>query len=359
MPHFLTLLWDFPKSIDLGFFELRLYSLLFATGFFLGYRVMLNIFKREQLPQAWLDQLLTYMVVATIVGARLGHVFFYQWDYYSQHPLEILMIWEGGLASHGAAIAIILAMVLYSKKVSKKPVLWILDRVVITVALAGCFIRLGNLTNSEIYGKPANSAIETVFVEPAADFLLNNYGEYIERVQFTSTPNTVVTDSLELPVIDMAVTFYPEVGTTERARDLLAAATSFWARFKPADQNLVLPQNPEFKVDQSTTAIVIKTHVLGIPRYPTQIIEALAYLLIFFMLWDIYLHRGGNRRTGLLFGSFLVLVFGFRFAVEYLKEVQVSFESGMSLNMGQWLSVPLVAAGLFFIVKSLNEPHER
>ena len=112
MPHFLTLLWDFPKSIDLGFFELRLYSLLFATGFFLGYRVMLNIFKREQLPQAWLDQLLTYMVVATIVGARLGHVFFYQWDYYSQHPLEILMIWEGGLASHGAAIAIMLAMVL-------------------------------------------------------------------------------------------------------------------------------------------------------------------------------------------------------------------------------------------------------
>lgn len=92
-------------------------------------------------------------------------MFFYQWDYYSQHPVEILKVWEGGLASHGAAIAIIIALYFFSKKVSKKSTLWILDKVVVTVALAGCFIRMGNMFNSEIYGKLHNSSIETVYLD--------------------------------------------------------------------------------------------------------------------------------------------------------------------------------------------------
>jgi prolipoprotein diacylglyceryl transferase len=355
MVQFSTIIWDFPKAIDLGFLALRFYSLLFALGFFLGYRVMLNIFKREGIPQSWLDQLLTYMVVATIVGARLGHVFFYQWDYYKEHPLEILMIWEGGLASHGAALAIIAAMFLYSRKVSGKSVLWILDRVVITVALAGCFIRLGNMANSEIYGKPGNSAVETVFVSLPKEFILNNYNEYITEITFTSTGKNHATEGLEYPVLMMEATFDPRIGTAERAIDYLTAAGSYFQKFAPADQNVILPPNPQFAVDPTTTNLVIKGEVWGIPRYPTQIIEALGYFLVYLLLWWLYLSRSAGQKEGFLFGSFLVLVFGFRFFIEYMKEDQVAFESTMALNMGQWLSVPLVVAGAYFIWQSLKK----
>ena len=114
MHSLMTITWDMTKGLDLGIITLRYYSLLFALGFVLGYMLMKRIFKNEGVPQEKLDTLLTYVVIATVVGARLGHVFFYQWDYYSQHPSEILKVWEGGLASHGAAIAIIIAIIIYS-----------------------------------------------------------------------------------------------------------------------------------------------------------------------------------------------------------------------------------------------------
>ena len=129
--------------------------MLFASGFFFGYLIMQRIFKHEKLPIKLLDQLATYMIVSTVIGARLGHVLFYEPTYYLGNPLEILKIWNGGLASHGAAIGILVALYLFSRK-NKKPYLWVVDRIVIVVALAGFFIRMGNLMNSEIFG------IETV-----------------------------------------------------------------------------------------------------------------------------------------------------------------------------------------------------
>lgn len=132
--------------------SVRWYGLLFAMGFFLGYNIVERMFKREGLPQEWLDKLFMYTMIATVVGARLGHVFFYGWDYYSQNLSEIFKIWHGGLASHGATLGIIIALFIYSAKVSKKPFLWILDFVVVPVALACFFIRFGNLMNSEIIG---------------------------------------------------------------------------------------------------------------------------------------------------------------------------------------------------------------
>jgi phosphatidylglycerol:prolipoprotein diacylglycerol transferase len=142
-----------PEIFSFGPLSVRYYGLLFALGFLLGYYLIERMFKREQLPELWLDKLFVYVVVATVVGARLGHVFFYGWDYYSQNPEEILAIWHGGLASHGGAIGILVAIYLYSKKISKKPMLWILDRLMVPVALAAVFIRLGNLMNSEIVGQ--------------------------------------------------------------------------------------------------------------------------------------------------------------------------------------------------------------
>lgn len=150
----LVIHWNVNPEVINGWNTPRWYGLFFALGFLLGYRIVLKMFKSEGIPEKWLDQLLLYVMIATVVGARLGHVFFYDWDYYSQNLNEIPQIWKGGLASHGGVIGIIIALALYSKWVSKKSLLWALDRVVIPSALAACFIRLGNLMNHEIVGTP-------------------------------------------------------------------------------------------------------------------------------------------------------------------------------------------------------------
>lgn len=255
--------WDVsPTLFEIGPVTVRWYGLLFATAFLVGHYIMQNILEREGKPKEWMDSLLIYMMVGTVVGARLGHVFFYQWDYYSQHLSEIPKVWEGGLASHGAAIGIILSLFIWTKRVSKESMLWILDRVVITVALAAVFIRLGNLMNHEIIGHVTDVPWAFIFTQAGLD-------------------------SFE-------------------------------------------------------------------PRHPTQIYEALSYLILFGLLMFMYFKKQAGNKPGLLFGTFLVMLFSARFFIEFFKEVQVEFESTMTLNMGQWLSIPLVLVGIFFIGKSLK-----
>ncbi len=252
------IVWD-PNPVlfeidipGIGILAPRWYGLLFALGFVFGYLILMRVFKKEGIPVKKLDQLATYMIVATIIGARLGHVLFYEPMEYFRDPVQILMIWKGGLASHGAGIAIIIALIMYSRR-NKRPFIWVFDRIAIVVALAGAFIRTGNLMNSEIYG------VET-----------------------------------SLP----------------------------WAfKFVSTDPSLL-------------------------PKHPTQIYEALAYLLIFLFLWYVYERQQGHPRPGFLFAMFMILVFTFRFLIEYLKEPQVAFETNMTLNMGQWLSIPFVLIGV-------------
>lgn len=153
-----------PALFSLGPFTVRWYGLAFAVGFIIGYNIVARMFKHEGAPERWLGTLLAYVVVATIVGSRLGHVFFYEWDYYSAHPAEILKIWNGGLASHGGTIANIIAVFLFSWFVTKKPASWTFDKLVIAIALVGGLIRLGNLMNSEIYGGPTDMPWGFVFV---------------------------------------------------------------------------------------------------------------------------------------------------------------------------------------------------
>lgn len=161
----LSILWDVkPEIFSIGPITVRWYGLLFALGFLLGYQLVERMFKKEGIPLEWLEKLFMYTLIATVIGARLGHVFFYGWEFYSQHPSEILKIWHGGLASHGATIGILVALYYYSKKVSKKSILWVLDRVAIPVALAGFFIRMGNLMNSEIIGTQTDLAWGFQFV---------------------------------------------------------------------------------------------------------------------------------------------------------------------------------------------------
>ncbi len=160
---FLYIYWNpDPEIFNIGGISIRWYGLLFALSFLLGYFIMQKIFKLENVDQKVLDRLSLYMLIGTVVGARLGHCLFYEPDYYLSNPIEILNIRQGGLASHGAAIGILIALWLFSRR-EKRPFSWILDRIVIVVALAGSLIRIGNLINSEIYGAPTNVSWAFVF----------------------------------------------------------------------------------------------------------------------------------------------------------------------------------------------------
>ena len=346
-----TIFWDFPNHIPLFGFELRFYSLMFIISFVLGQYGMQYVFKKENIDPKLMDSLVYWMIGSTIVGARLGHVFFYDWDKYKNNLGDILKVWEGGLASHGAAIAIVAAMIYWSRKYAKIHPLWTLDRIVIVVALAAGFIRMGNWFNSEIYGAPANSAFETVFVENGAQAIQRGFADQVKHMEFEPTGELLHTDSLAMPELDLRISFH-QSGEAQTAQYANTYLPQIIRMQRPDNRNLWMLDDTVAEVYEGADGWEASVKVYGIPRYPTQLFEAGAYWIIFITLALLYLKRGAGNKPGFLLGLFLTLIFGFRFFIEYLKEIQVDFEQGMSLNMGQWLSIPLVAFGLFLIFRA-------
>lgn len=258
---------------SLGSLQVRWYGLFWALGFLFGYLIMRNIYRRERMAESTLDKLLVYMLVSTIIGARLGHCLFYEPEYYLPHPLKILAVWEGGLASHGGAIGILIGLFIYARKV-KKPYLWILDRIVIPVCLVGALIRCGNVMNHEIYGTPTSLPWGFVFMRGTEQFC----GTFDDYTLCTSWGN--------------------------------CCSPNEW-----------------------------------LPCHPTGLYEALFCLLAMgILLWMYFKRDLGNKQPGVMFSVFLLVIFGSRIAIEFLKNVQVEFENDMVFDMGQWLSVPFVIA---------------
>lgn len=153
-----------PVIFGLGGLEVRWYGLIYALGFFIAINIIGKTFKHDGAPESWLDKVFIYMILAVIVGARLGHVFFYGWEYYSQHLWEIPMVWKGGLASHGGALAMVIVAWLLSKYMTKQNIFWLGDRVFVGSALVAGMIRIGNLMNSEIYGEPTTMPWGFIFM---------------------------------------------------------------------------------------------------------------------------------------------------------------------------------------------------
>ncbi|HOZ75169.1 MAG TPA: prolipoprotein diacylglyceryl transferase [Flavobacterium sp.] len=296
----LYLVWNPSEGIDLGFFVIRYYSLMFVIAFGLGWYIMKKIFERENESLEKLDSLFIWTVLATLLGARLGHVFFYDWEYYRNNLSEILLPFRfsphfeftgfQGLASHGAAIAIIVTMYYFSKKVMKRPMLWVLDRVVIPVASGAIFVRIGNFFNSEIVGKETDFATGVRFV----------------RDHFK-------------PRDTMMQTGQPD------------ANSAFHAISNDPQYASLLQQVPV--------------------KHPAQLYEAVCYVLVFAILFFLYWKTSAREKLGYLFGVFLVLLWSVRFVVEYVKESQGGIEEYLGLfSTGQWLSIPFILIGLYFIV---------
>lgn len=347
-----------PQIIDLGRFEIRYYSLLFALGFVLGYIILLRIFKKQGYTVELLDKLTVYMVISTIIGARLGHCLFYEFDYYSQHPLEIILPWRGeigkdfeftgfqGLASHGAAVGILVGLFLFARK-TKLSYLWVLDMIVIVTALGGTCIRLGNLMNSEIYGKPTKTDHGFVFVSDLTKMLESRYDGTIENVSYKKVKGPVFEDSTGVPLL-VDVEFSRKLKDEEKVRAFGNYQLSEDLTRYNYDRNVFLPisDSLSYNVTKKDKKFILNATIGGTPRYPTQIYEAASYLFIFLLLLFIFYKVGPGLRHGYIFGIFLILLFTARFLIEFIKENQEPFEDALSLNMGQILSIPFVVAGI-------------
>lgn len=277
---FLKIDWS-PNEIflNLGPLAIHWYSVMFIIAFSLGYYIIKKIYLNENKSIELIEPLFIYIVLGTLIGARLGEVFFYNWDYFQNNLIEIFLpikkdisssllfgIIDGwkfvgyrGLASHGATIGIIISMFIYKSKFKYDSVLWIFDRIVIPIAIGGMFVRIGNFFNSEIVGNYTESNFGVVFL---------NRGEIF-------------------------------------------------------------------------------------PRHPAQLYEAMGYLLLFVLLWQLYWKTNFKNNKGFLFGLFLICLFSIRVLVEYVKVSQGGFEDYLGfLSTGQWLSIPFILIGIFFMLRS-------
>lgn len=300
---FLSFVWNPSEGFEIGSFTVRFYSLMFVIAFGLGWYIMKYIFVRENESLEKLDSLFIYTVIATLIGARLGHVIFYQPELFREDPLSIFLPIRtkpsfeftgfSGLASHGAAIAIILFMIYFSKKIMHKSLLWVLDRVVIPVASGAVFVRLGNFFNSEIVGHETTSSFGIKFVQ---DF-------YSKR---QAVENTQIAN--------------------------------------PKEAYKAIAENPQFS-----------NLLEAVPaKHPSQLYEAIFYIIVFLILFFMYWKTDARKKEGLIFGTFMVLLWSVRFGVEYLKESQGGFESYPlfnALTTGQWLSIPFILIGFYFIFR--------
>ncbi|MFD2585968.1 prolipoprotein diacylglyceryl transferase [Croceitalea marina] len=316
--HFLAFNWN-PDDIlfKIGFVQIKYYNLLWILAFVVGWYLMKQIFKKENKSLEKLDSLFVYAVVSIMLGARLGHVIFYDWDYYQDHLLEILLPiresadgtlfgiingWEftgfTGLASHGATIGAFIALYLLSRKFKDMSFMWLLDRVAVVSSIGTAFVRLGNFFNSEINGKVVDQsfAFATRFVR----------------------------DSDDMPAY--------------KAMQLTKEKTAS-AAYK------AIENNPEY-------ASVLES----IPyRHPAQLYEAFLYLILFAIMFFFYWKTDKSKKPGFLFGLFMLGLWSARFFVEYFKKSQGGFEDTWgTFTTGQWLSIPMILVGLYFMFRPVS-----
>jgi len=366
----LYIVWDPMKEIIKGIQPPVWYSVLFALGFIISYQLVTHFFKTEGKKVEHVDTLTVYMVLATIIGARFGHLAFYEPERFMADPLMFFRTWEGGLASHGGVFGILIAMILYRnyeviaswspfkfkfKKLKRKgqSYLWIFDRLVIAGAMAGAFIRFGNFVNSEIIGKPTDSEYGVVFARVAEEYLENsNLG--IQSVEASKGDREERLQPGIVPV-DLKITFEGKNTTEQSVRQKVESnVKDYLTRYPAIREHYAEPSGTpiSYVITTEKRQLVANVQTYGISRHPSQLYEAATCILLFLILLGIWVKYKERTPEGLLLGIFMIWVFGLRWFHENFKENQVAFEDGMAFNMGQLLSIPLVLLGVFVLIRA-------
>jgi phosphatidylglycerol---prolipoprotein diacylglyceryl transferase len=371
------IIWNFDPELYSGTPTIRWYGLLFALGFLISQQVLFYIYKVEtggtieekKNAEKLVENMTIYMIIATIVGARLGHILFYQPMDYLTDPLRIFNIREGGLASHGAGIGIILVILLFSHyrfnvKEGKFSKLFfiktdrgysffqIMDRIAIVVALTGTLIRMGNFANSEIIGIPTGTDSGVVFARSTTDYLVYDAtgAGWVEKVDYRKNHTAKNNKAGHVP-INIYIKFKKRNYEESRLRSYLDNGVNAKLARLPQHIDEPVSHNLEYQLfqtsDGSYTAVV---STFAIPRHPAQLYEAFTTFLLFLLLFYIWSRKKRETMPGLLFGLFMIVLFTVRFFHEFIKENQVAFEDDLTLNMGQWLSIPMVIVGIIILI---------
>ena len=326
---------------------IRWYGLLFALGFILSQQAMFWIFRKEGKQENHVEKLTVYMVLATIIGARLGHCLFYDPAHYLSNPIEILKIWEGGLASHGGAIGIVFSLYLFSRKYPYS-FFWILDRIVIVVALTGALIRTGNFVNSEMEGVETNANYGVVY----AGFTK----EYLETVDGVESVDFIRNDLVKAEVgkAPLAAVLKYEEGIKF---DFIQQQVMEGRLSQALNGYDEVTQHIDFgggKLNYTTYekdgSAFVNIYGVGTVRHAAQLYEAFYCIVLMILLFWLWYKKRNLLPAGFNFSLFLIILWSARFVDEFFKMNQVGFEENMSLNMGQWLSIPMTLIGVILMI---------
>ncbi|MCQ2958686.1 MAG: prolipoprotein diacylglyceryl transferase [Bacteroidales bacterium] len=330
------IIWNVNPEIISGF-HVRWYGLFFAIGFFLSYSCLKKIFVRENLTVNDVDNLSFTTFILLLIGLRLGHCLFYEPAIYLKDPIRILFVWEGGLASHGGAIGLVCAFLWFSRK-SGRTFLWVMSRAAIVVPITAFFVRMGNLMNSEIYGVATNLPWGFVFIR---DAVINTNAEELSNIMAQAG-------------LVSSETFSSLHAFLSNCLPMGNVSFESLCNVLLSNKFLVQEQINPF-VDACVSANLLTTN------HPTQIYEALTYLATGAILIAYYQLRVKHSKPVsdyVICAIAFLMIFATRFCFEFIKNNQVDFEENMTLDMGQWLSIPFILCGIYFIFMAIREKNK-
>jgi phosphatidylglycerol:prolipoprotein diacylglycerol transferase len=363
---FSSLIWNYgPDIFTIGSFQIRWYSIIIASTFIIADRFLRFAFSKAGKEEEKVKTLIVYIMIGALLGARIFHVIFYDWDYYSSHPIEILLPFKfypsfkfqgfTGLASHGVIIGLFVSLFLGFKKINregtKTTFLWLGDKVVIIAALCSCMVRLGNFMNSELYGDPTtNNFISVIYVRDAVN-IIKNSGSFVESISVAAIPkekpgskdcfnNLVFNIKFKKGMRDEA---YINKFLEKNVKFILTAALS------GIYENITEPKDTllNYSIKNEKGVYTASVYTTGIKRHPSQLYEAFTYALLFILLFSLWYFKRDKLREGVLFGLFLIIAMTLRIFHEMLKAGQVIFETKYGIiNCAQILSIPIIIMGI-------------